>query len=275
MNNLFKNSRFFFRINIKAILFLLFIFFISIYSLPTQIPTKEAGSDSLLVQDITLIDEFYSPNLELPETFPVPKRLIIDIYMKVDAFFKFSSIKAGKLVKGMNLIEIPVDDLFDYSGSHNYILKLKSGDQEEILDIILDIKINKQLPAEISIQKPRIYEVSVFVGNTFVYSLQKVENFLEHILKEGKKIPSQEKFDPRYPVPGTKPPAVTVNPLALAATVFKGIRNKKAIKESQNRHNLHTRKIDKLFFQKDNNGNEELMEITININYQLLDKGKN
>ena len=76
-----------------------------------------------LISDISLINS----NINGPNP---PAKLVIGVDMERDAYYKLSdrenTIKGGLFKRGINIISIEADDLFQKSGSHIYFLDFKA-----------------------------------------------------------------------------------------------------------------------------------------------------
>jgi len=132
-----------------------------------------AGDQNNLITEIALIEsETYN------RPFP-PRKLLIGIDMKNDAYYKLSSkediIKAGLLKQGLNIIQVEANNFFEKTGSHVYVLSLKAGDLVLKKEIEIDIQLDTQNIAEkINARSQNIeYKLSMFVGDELIISSKK------------------------------------------------------------------------------------------------------
>jgi len=209
---------------------------------------------------------------------PLPNPLTIGIDMVKEAFFKLmaaeskSTIAAGTLTQGMNLIDIPTDELFQQSGSYTYVLEVKAGEIEQEKIFILEIRVESDTSGSISEMeggqvnvRTHIYEVSMFVGQNHIGSIQKTNNFLYGLLKKALEKRVDMPYDPAQP-PNSRSPALGINPLTLVSMLSKALKKHSDRKEREKIRQVYVKQISGEFYTKDKDGKEKPLDLTITIN---------
>jgi len=171
-----------------------------------------------LLADISLVSS--NPN---EGVFP-PARLVFAVDMERDAYYKLSdsenTIKGGLLNRGINIISIEADNLFDKSGSHIYFLDLKASDlilKEEIeIDIRLSMEeIEKKTSEE---TEGREFKLSMFIGNELVVSSTKLAQKSYQFKFELP--PWPDTYKPHNPIERTNSPLNTVSIFTAVGVVY-------------------------------------------------------
>jgi hypothetical protein len=239
-----------------------------------------------LVRHVTLVDEpgwLKEKNKNDDERLPLPNSLIIGIDMNKEALFKLTAAEskhiaaAGTLSRGKNTVALPTDELFRESGSHTYVLQVKAGEIEQEKIFILEVRIESDSSSIFSEMgegpvkvRNRIYEVSMFVNRKHIASIQKIDTFLSGLLKDALEKPADRAYDPA-PLPNSRPLAVGINPLALAAVAYKALKKRIERKKREKTHRIHVKQLSGGFYRKDKDGKKKPLDITVKITFPQTD----
>jgi len=262
------------------IFFLMFLFQPHLPAVPQE-QHQPQNQEEKLIRDVTLVDmpEWEKEKNENDDNrLPLPDPLTIGIDMIKETVFKLTAaeskhtIAAGTLTKGMNMIDLPTDGLFQQSGSHTYVLQVKADEIEQEKIFILDIRIESASPGsfiEIGEEpvkaKTYIYEVSMFVGRNHIGSLHKTNTFLSGLLKKALEKRVGMPYDPA-PLPNSRQPAFGISPLTLAAMVAKALKKHSERKKEEKIRHIYVKQISGGFYRKDKDGKEIPLDMTIKIN---------
>jgi hypothetical protein len=263
-----------------AFIFLLLFLFQSRLPAESQEEHRQQKQEEQLVRDVTLVDkpEWIKEKIKNDDNrLPLPDPLTIGIDMVKEAFFKLtaaeskSTIAAGTLTQGMNLIDLPTDELFKQSGSHTYVLEVKAGEIEQEKIFILEIRVESDTSGSFSEMdggqvnvRTRIYEVSMFVGQNHIGSIQKTNSFLYGLLKKALEKRVDMPYDPAPP-PNSRPPALGISPLTLVSMLSKALKKHKDRKEREKIRQVYVKQISGGFYRKDKDGKEKPLDMTIKI----------
>jgi len=245
--------------NIAAFLVLIFSFILSLYA-----------DQITLVNEIALIDsEIYN------QSFP-PQKVIIGIDLENDAYYKLTyqknTIKAGLLHRGLNLIHVEANNLFEKSGTHMYLLGLKVGglvlEKEIKIDIHLDTpNLAEKKEAE---SKNIEYELSMFVGDELIISSKKMHYDKFQLKLDPPSMPKNYKpFDPNW---RTDPFANSFSILDAVAGIYNLIKKQKT-KKSEEKPVKYIQKWQRIvtsFIRKDPGGVAREVKATITISTRDL-----
>jgi hypothetical protein len=266
--------------------FCLFYFLFSLFLIQPLLPAKSGEQDRAeqLVRNVTLVDKpewIKEEEKNDQDRLPLPELLILGIDMERAVFFKLiaqegkSIVTAGELTKGMNMIALPTDGLFLESGIHMYTLEVKTGEIKQEKKIKLDIRIEssssnsfdeaEEQPASI---KPRIYEVSMYVGRKHIGTIQKTDTFFSGLFKDAlnKKVDHNKN---QAPLPDVRTPSISISPLAIAVMAYKAIKKHKEKKKREKIQYIYPRQITGGFYRKDLDGKVKPLDITIKLNSSL------
>lgn len=271
-------QKFFIIIIYFSLLLFLFQFHLSAKA---QVLQQSQNQEKQLVRDVTLVDKpewIKEKNKNDDERLALPDPLIIGIDMVKEAFFKLTAaeskhtVTAGTLEQGMNMVALPTDELFQQSGSHTYVLQVKAGEIEQEKIFILEIRIESDSTGSSSKMdespvnvKPRIYEVSMFVGCKHIASIQKTNTFLSRLLKDALEKRVDRTYDPAQP-PNSRPPALSISPLTLASMAIKALKKHSKRKKREKIRHIFVKQISGGFYRKNKDGKENPLDITIKIN---------
>jgi hypothetical protein len=260
------------------LLLLLFQFHLSAKSQELQ---HSQNQEKQLVRDVTLVDKpewMKEKNKNDDERLPLPNPLIIGIDMNKEALFKLTAaeskhtVAAGTLSQGKNTISLPTDELFRKSGSHTYVLQVKAGEIEQEKIFILEIRIESDSSGSFSDMdeesvkvRNRIYEVSMFVDRNHIASIQKTNTFLSRLLKDALEKRVDRTYDPAQP-PNSRPPALSISPLTLAAMAYKALKKRSERKKREEIRHIYVKQVSGGFYRKDKDGKEKPLDMTIKIN---------
>ena len=233
-----------------------------------------------LVRDVTLVDMpelIKEKNKNDHNRLPLPNPLTINIDMAKEAVFKLTAaeskhtIAAGTMTQGMNMIDIPTDGLFQQSGTHTYVLQVKAEEIEQEKIFILEIQVESDATGSFSEMeggqvnvRTRIYEVSMFVGQNHIGSIQKTNTFLYGLVKKALEKRVGMPYDPAS-LPNSRLPAFGISPLTLVAVVAKALKKRSDRKKEEKIRHIYVKQISGGFYRKDKDGKEKPLDMTIKI----------
>ena len=185
-----------------------------------------------LVADISLVNS--NPN---EGVFP-PTKLLLAVDLEMDAYYKLSdrekTIKGGMVKRGINIISIEADDLFESSGSHIYFLDLKRNDsilREEIeIDIRLETReIEKKANEE---TEARQFKLAMFIGDELIISSTKIAQ--KSVPLKFNLPPWPDTYKPHNPIERTNSPLNTVSIFDAAGVAYDLIKKLLSKKSEEN-----------------------------------------
>jgi len=185
-----------------------------------------------LVADISLVNS--NPN---EGVFP-PTKLLLAVDLEMDAYYKLSdrekTIKGGMVKRGINIISIEADDLFESSGSHIYFLDLKREDlilREEIgIDIRLETReIEKKANEE---TEARQFKLAMFIGDELIISSTKIAQ--KSVPLKFNLPPWPDTYKPHNPIERTNSPLNTVSIFDAAGVAYDLIKKLLSKKSEEN-----------------------------------------
>lgn len=218
-----------------------------------------------------LITDIFLVGNKIESDSPPPSQLPIGIDITTDAFYKFSdgqnAIMGGLLRAGFNIINVESYGFFESSGSHRYLLEVKSGDI--ILRKEIEVKVVANSPA-LSLKPSQKdietdYKLSMFVNGKLIVSSKKPP---QKNLDLTKTIPfNAAAYNPSIYVNKDKPALNTVSILSAAALAYellKGLKKGKALKQPE--YKIQRLKFLTVTFQrKDLDGIEREIKATIEL----------
>lgn len=224
-----------------------------------------------VIEEIALIEgQGKSPSVP-------PPRIRIGLEAACSAFFKLldkgNVIQAGLLVEGLNSISLPAPALLEKSGSHTYILELKTETGLLQHEILLDIQIAQVVTVE---QKadPQVpgseHTVSLFFKGERIASLKKKLD-QKRILPE-KESPLPRNYDPFNPDPNDNPFVNSVDIFQAAGFALQVIKDL-VKKKDEGEDAPSIQKVRQLFLdfrRKNPQGEEEQIRATIRLSTRIL-----
>ncbi|UCC41633.1 MAG: hypothetical protein JSV96_09550 [Candidatus Aminicenantes bacterium] len=127
-----------------------------------------------LITEIALIDS------EIYKRFTPPDKIVLGIDIENPAYYKLyhgkKIIKGGLLNRGFNSLSIGAHELFKNSGSHVYLLDIKTEDLFLKKELEIDIQLDTQFAtkkAEVRVRNIE-YNLSLFIGDELIISSKKL-----------------------------------------------------------------------------------------------------
>jgi hypothetical protein len=162
-----------------------------------------------LVTGLSFLEYRASQEMGLPATIQVGMDLLNAAYFKVSRGDRV--LEGGHWGKGFHILDLPVSDLFEQSGTHEFSLILKAGDLVVRKPILIDIEVRTELSSSASPATAGIPPSETFTGKS-----QKVPEGEIALYVDGRLVLSSKKTAPRSPeplkipipgpsMPGTKP----------------------------------------------------------------------
>ena len=228
-----------------------------------------------LVTEIALIDrEIYKRSI-------LPGKIVIGVDIENPAYYKLSDdkkiIKAGLFNRGFNSFSLAAHELFDNSGSHIYILDLKTEDLFLKKELEIDIQLDSQVVIKKTDEKAKSieYNLSLYIGDELIISSKK----LHHEKSSWKfEIPAPtsnlsplippEKIDPRkedYTSNSFSIPAAVAGVLQL----IKGLKKKERAEEKVS-YFQKSKQLTTTFIRKDFEGIEKEVRAVIRLKTRQL-----
>jgi hypothetical protein len=231
---------------------------------------------SLYADQITLVNEIALIDSEIYNQPIPPRKVIIGIELENDAYYKLTYqeniMKAGLLHRGLNILSLEANNLFEKSGIHTFLLGLKVGDlvlEKEIkIDIHLDTPIlSEKKEAE---NKNIEYELSMFVGNELIISSKKMHYDKFQLKLDPPSMPKN--YKPFHPNWRTDPFANSFSILDAVAGIYDLIKKQKT-KKSEGKPVKSIQKWQRIvtsFIRKDPEGVAREVKATITISTKDL-----
>lgn len=207
-----------------------------------------------LVSKIFLVEnEGYRKNIP-------PGEIVLGVDMETEAFYKISTqdevLQGGLLRKGFNSLNISSQGFFKKSGSHTFVLDMKSNGSLEKKEITIEVRLMPVYMVQKRGEERKKYEYSVsfFIGGRLIYSTKKIP--LSDITFRLDLPPSQGVYNPFGQIDGMHKPVQSVSILDAIAGIYSLVNSMSSGKERKDQDENIPRKqeIETTFVRKDSLG---------------------
>jgi hypothetical protein len=195
---------------------------------------------------LSFVSEIFLVDDEMYKKYVPPWEIILGVEMGADAFYKISAqdevLQGGLLRKGFNTLRISAQGFFEKSGSHIFVLDMKSDGSLEKKEINIEVKL---MPVYIvqkrgEERKKYEYSVSFFIGGRLIYSTKKIP--LSDISFKLDLPPSQGVYNPFGQIDGMYKPVQSVSILDAIAGIYSLVNTLGAGKDKGKRNENVQRK---------------------------------
>lgn len=188
---------------------------------------------------LSLVSEIFLVDDERYRKYIPPGEIILGVEMEADALYKISAqheiLQGGLLRKGFNSLCISTQGFFEKSGSHIFILEMKSDGSLEKKEITIEVRL---MPVYIvqkrgEERKKYEYSVSFFIGGKLIYSTKKIP--LSDVSFKLDLPASQGVYNPFGQIDGIYKPIQSVSILDAIAGIYSMVNTLGAGKDKGNR----------------------------------------
>ena len=220
-----------------------------------------------------------------------PAKLLLAVHMANSAYYRLSAgkniISGGIFNKGLNVITLKADRLFDQSGRHLYFLDVKADDLVLRKEIEIDIQLEPSLPEKRiefqmknSRKKDEIknieYKLSMFIGDKLIVSSRKIQPYKLALKLD---IPlTKGKYQPFGPVVDKASP-FNADPLANSFSIPQAIASLAQLLKGSGKKSQAAKKapppqekkqIEITFIRKKSQGIEEKVDAALKLKAKTL-----
>jgi len=237
---------------------LLFLFFLY-FSFPLF-----AQEELPLISDISLINSNTSG-------LNPPAKLMIGVDMERDAYYKLSdkenTIKGGLFKRGLNIISIEADDLFQKSGSRIYFLDFKANDLMLRKEIEIDIQLDSHEIVKKTDDKRenQEFELSMFIGDKLILTSKKLPQITPSVKLEFP--PWPDTYKPHNPIERVNSPLNSFSifdAVGVAYDLIKKLVSKKSEEKEVNPIQMQ-KQMKATFLRKNSEGASEEVRAVITL----------
>ncbi len=226
---------------------------------------------------LSLVSEIFLVDDERYQTYVPPGEIIIGVEMEADALYKISGqdevLEGGILRKGFNSLRISTRGFFEKSGSHVFVLDMKSGNSRERKVITIEVMLMPVYVVKKKGEEKKNYEYSVsfYIGGRLIYSTKKIP--LSDITFELDLPPSPGVYNPFGQIDGMYKPIQSVSILDAIAGVYSLVNSLSGEKEKESRGKTIQRKrqIETTFVKSNAQGDVWQWRALIQISAKTLD----
>lgn len=228
-----------------------------------------------LITEIALIDS------EIYKRPTPPDKIVIGVDIENPAYYKLSDdkkiIRGGLFNRGFNSFSLAAQELFDNSGSHMYILDLKTDDLLLKKELEIDIQLDSQVITKKTEDEARNieYNLSLYIGDELIISSKKLHH---EKLSWKVEIPAPtSNLSPLIPPEKVDPSKedYTLNSFSIQDAVagvlqlIKGLKKKESAEEKVS-YFQKTRQLTTTFIRKNLEGTEKEVRAVIRLKTKHL-----
>jgi len=208
---------------------------------------------------LSLVSEIFLVNDEMYKYVP-PREIILGVEMEADSFYKISAqdevLQGGLLRKGFNNLHLSAQGFFEKSGSHRFVLDMKSDGSLEKKEITIEVSLIPVYLVQKRGEERKKYEYSVsfFIGGRLIYLTKKIP--LSDISFKLNLPPSQGVYNPFGQIDGMYKPVQSVSVLDAIAGIY-SLVNTLGAGKNKGKHNLTVQRkqqIETIFVKSNTRG---------------------